>query len=473
MKRIAIFGTSADPFGAHHESILLGLSVWQDPCFDEIVVIPCGPRNDQPNTQRTPALHRAAMTDIACQGIPKVTVDLSDLERDEFSPLIDLNRRYGADGSEVWHVIGSDLIVGGATGDSEIHRWVQGKEIWQWCRFLVMDRPGFPVVWADLPPRHVLVSQARGGSSGEIRRRLAQRQSIAGLVSGRVGSYLNRYGLYGENPLPRETKREIRKPRIFTVFDSSNVKAVEFVRSLASRVLSPDQADLILVAGGDGTMLRAIHGYWRSRLPFFGVNFGTVGFLLNEVKEADSLETLDQPLTVFQSPLLEVEMEHPDGRRSAGFAFNDAYLQVAPTSRSCGWIEVAVDGIVKFPRLVAYAALVATPAGSTAYARLMGAPPLKMGSDRLVLAAAMVDEPWDWRPSYLYLPSTSIIEFRDVDPAASPRRRLPHGYFDGLDFGEVSRLRVRLSRTAAAELAFLPGHDFQTRQARLRHLVNL
>ena len=108
--------------------------------FDRVIVVPCGPRPDKPSD--VDPVYRAAMADLAFRGIDGVEVDLFDLEQATFTRTHELNRLY-ADRGEVWHVVGSDLIAGGRSGGSSIHRnWQHGRELWGELNFAVVSRPG-------------------------------------------------------------------------------------------------------------------------------------------------------------------------------------------------------------------------------------------------------------------------------------------------------------------------------------------
>ena len=84
------------------------------------------------------------------------------------------------------------------------------------------------------------------------------------------------------------------------------------------------EPELIVVVGGDGTMLRAIRQHWRDRLPFYGLNTGHLGFLLND---ADGQRFWEDDLRLYQLPLLWVETVAPDGERLGGLAFNDCWVE--------------------------------------------------------------------------------------------------------------------------------------------------
>jgi NAD kinase len=227
----------------------------------------------------------------------------------------------------------------------------------------------------------------------------------------------------------------------------------------AAALAAYDRPDpkVILVVGGDGTMLRAIRQHWADGLPFFGINTGHVGFLLND---PDGHDLWAADLRPYRLPLLSVEAVAPDGTRRDEVAFNDCWVE--REGGQTAWIEVGVNGAVRLPRLVADGILVATAAGSTGYARALGAVPLPFNAPLLTLAGSNVFSPRNWRPALL-TPDCSVT-VRNLDPGKRPLR----GFVDGVAVGPVAAMTVRVSPVAAATLLFTPEHDPEAKLAQLQ-----
>lgn len=245
-------------------------------------------------------------------------------------------------------------------------------------------------------------------------------------------------------PAPDAFHFPARRVRLY--FDREKREAEEVARALAP-FESPDPVAIVVV-GGDGTMLRAIRQHWTDGLPFYGLNTGHLGFLLNDPTR---LDFWDRPLRRYRLPLLGVETVAPDGTRKEEMAFNDCWVE--RESGQTAWIEVGVNGLVRMPRVVADGMLVATAAGSTSYARALGATPLPFNADLLTLAGSNVLKPEFWRPAVL--PLESSIRLRNLDPAKRPWR----GFIDGLAQGPVLEMTVRIRATTAVELLFAPEYD--------------
>jgi nicotinic acid mononucleotide adenylyltransferase len=168
-RSIAVYGGSFNPPGIHHRRIAEALRTR----FDEVVVVPCGPRPDKPQASAIAPVYRAALADVAFKGINGVEVDLFDLEQATFTRTHELDKRYAPRG-EVWHAVGSDLITGGRRGESFIHRvWQNGPGVWRALNFAVVGRRGHDFGPEDLPPRHRVIEAADAdGSSAALRERL-------------------------------------------------------------------------------------------------------------------------------------------------------------------------------------------------------------------------------------------------------------------------------------------------------------
>jgi NAD kinase len=248
------------------------------------------------------------------------------------------------------------------------------------------------------------------------------------------------------------------------VADERNERAMAWSRKF-SRWAVDDDPNLIVVFGGDGSMLHAIQHHWRKRVPFFGVNAGHLGFLLNDpgsfIDDDAAVAALwQQALVVHHMPMLHVELLTRDTGWRDGLTFNDAWLERS-TGQSA-WIEVQVDGRVRIPKLVCDGALVSTAPGSTAYARSMGAHPLLADTPAWLIVGSNVVDPILWK-SALLSPS-STVEMRSLNIEKRPLT----GFLHGVSMGEVTEMRARLSRAASVELAFLPDHDMAEKIARIQ-----
>ncbi len=453
--RVALFGGSFNPPGRHHRLIAERLSSM----FDEVRVIPCGPRPDKTVTNEIPPVYRATLADITFSGLPRVIVDLFDLEQESFTRSHQLETRFAGLG-EIWHVVGTDLVAGGGKGESLIQRtWEKGRQLWSEARFAVLTRPGHEVAAADLPPQAEVIEFDAPGSSTEIRDRLGRAKPVQDLVMPRARAYLERYGLY-RSPVPGTWSRGTLADKPFHLLvDEANPKAETLAAMLPAGVAS-EEAAFITTVGGDGAMLSGIREHWRLRLPFFGLNAGNLGFLMNAPQEVLGRPFPPVDVIFRQLPMLYLEITHADGRVSTTHGFNDAWLERA--SSQTAWLQVRVNDVVRIPKLVSDGALVATAAGSTAYARSMGAAPLLADTPAWLLVGSNVMEPATWRSALLSIDAN--VEMRAIDPGRRPVK----AFVDGESHGLVHSIKARIARAASAELVFCADHDMAEKIAHIQ-----
>lgn len=450
VRKIAVYRGSFNPPGRRHRSIAEALSRE----FDELVIAPWHTRPGEEVKYDVAPVYRATMIDLAFQDLPNVRIEFFDLEAGACSPPGNAIQKLKLEG-DISIVVSPSVIEGGRQRQSTLHKAPGGEALWREKQFIVVRRPGEEIHPGDLPPRHRFLKTDAGGSSEEIRERIFRLQSIEDWVDPAIEQYIRRHDLYRGMPHVRTTKFRVEELRPLIFADERNDKAIALLECLPSE--DDANPNIILVLGGDGTMLRAIRQHWRRRLPFYGINTGHLGFLLNNALPDD---VVGRSLILEQISLLRVEMIALNGERKVSLAFNDAWVERG--TGQTAWIEVKVNGKTRLSRLVADGVLVATAGGSTSYARAMGATPLPLSTPALLLVGSNVLLPVSWRP--VLLPLGSLIELRTLDPDKRPLE----GFVDGTPHGRVQGMKVHTSNVAAVELAFDPSHVPAEKLARIQ-----
>jgi NAD kinase len=444
--QIALYRGRFDPPGLHHVAVLQALLQR----FDRVVVVPWGPTRDRAIDENVSPVYRARMIDLAFGRIdPRVTVDLRDIEGATISEARALESDPGFAGASVVHVVEADTL---ADDRARLHA----------------DARVVVIATADaaVPAGNDVVRVATDVAGSVMRKRLYEGQSVDDLVPAAVARVIARHGLYRGTEPRISARARFDSPRVLVVKDDRNERAVAWSRLFAPfAVTHPDDADLIVVLGGDGSMLHAIQTHWRRRVPFLGVNAGHLGFLLNDARGiVDSDEQVAQllrgDLVLHHLPMLHIEYQNKAGAWGAGLSFNDAWVE--RSSGQSAWLEVKVDGKVRLPKLVCDGALVSTAAGSTAYARSMGAQPLLLDTPAWLVVGSNVMDPIHWKSALVS--RNSLVEIRSLHVEKRPLV----GFLHGVSLGEVVALRARLSRAASVELAFLDAHDMAEKIARIQ-----
>ena len=232
--------------------------------------------------------------------------------------------------------------------------------------------------------------------------------------------------------------------------------AQEALAALEARytVVPPEQADVVVALGGDGLMLQTLHQFMGSAKPIYGMNKGTVGFLMNEYLEDDMLDRLEAAHRSVVHPLLMVARTL-DGETHTARAINDVYLfrQTHQTAK----LRVSINSQVRLSELVADGCLVATPAGSTAYNLSVGGPILPLDASLLALTPISAFRPRRWTGALL--PQQARIQFDVIDP----ERRPVSAVADHTEFSRVSQVSVSLDRSVDLVMLHDPGHGLDER----------
>jgi len=222
--------------------------------------------------------------------------------------------------------------------------------------------------------------------------------------------------------------------------------------------VDPSQADAVIALGGDGFMLQTLHGMLENRriLPIFGMNLGTVGFLMNEWR-LDGLEHRLTRAKAFKVNPLRMIAQTVNGEQIALPAINEVSL--LRETRQTAWLEVSVDGRVVIPELVCDGALVATPAGSTAYNLSANGPILPLDCGLVALTPISPFRPRRWRGAIL--PERARIKLRVVDPVKRPVSAVA----DQREVRDVASVEIAIDLAMPLTLLFDPEHTLDDRIA--------
>ena len=185
-----------------------------------------------------------------------------------------------------------------------------------------------------------------------------------------------------------------------------------------------DAADVIVALGGDGLMLTTLHATEGLGIPVYGMNRGTVGFLMNTYGEDALVERLAAAEEAVLNPL-RMRATRADGSVVEALAINE--VSILRSGPQAAKLRILVDGRERLAELVADGALVCTPAGSTAYNYSAHGPILPIGAGILALTPMAAFRPRRWRGALLPKAARVIFEVREADkrPVVGRRRIRP------------------------------------------------
>lgn len=221
--------------------------------------------------------------------------------------------------------------------------------------------------------------------------------------------------------------------------------------------VSPVHADVIVALGGDGFMLSTLHATQGLRAPVYGMNRGTVGFLMNEYSP-DNLRARLEEAEMAEIHPLRMRAQQASGNVVEALAINEvSLLRQGPQAAK---LRILIDGRERMPELVCDGALVATPAGSTAYNYSAHGPILPIGSEVLALTAMAAFRPRRWRGAIL--PMDAKVRFEVLEHEKRPVLAVA----DSTEARDVTAVDIEIDRSVTHRLLFDPGHGLEERLIR-------
>lgn len=215
-----------------------------------------------------------------------------------------------------------------------------------------------------------------------------------------------------------------------------------------------DAADIVVALGGDGLMLQTLHRVMRTGIPVYGMNFGSVGFLMNNFSE----DHLDERLGAVQRTRiypLSMQVIDASGKTQSALAINEVSL--FRSTYQAAKIQIIVDEATRLEELICDGVLLSTPAGSTAYNLSAHGPILPIEAPLLALTPISPFRPRRWRGAIL----SNRAEVRFITREAD--KRPVSAVADNVEFQNVLEVIVREDRTHAVTLLFDPGTSLEER----------
>ena len=213
-------------------------------------------------------------------------------------------------------------------------------------------------------------------------------------------------------------------------------------------------ADVIVVLGGDGFMLEVMHQYMARNIPFYGMNCGTVGFLMNTYSPEKLTERINNARSHILHPL-RMFARNVHGKDYELLAINEVSL--FRQSRQAAKIRITVDHVVRIPEMTSDGILVATPAGSTAYNSSAGGPIIPLDSNIIALTPLSPFRPRHWHGALLSHNSSVTFEVLDCD------KRPVSAVADFTEVRDVVSVAISEQQKTSIRLLFDPEHNLEER----------
>ena len=215
-------------------------------------------------------------------------------------------------------------------------------------------------------------------------------------------------------------------------------------------------ADIILVLGGDGTLLHAMHKSMKigQDIRIFGMNRGSIGFMMNDYQENNLMERLKKAHMVKLHPL-KMTAKTLSGEEYIAYGMNDVSL--LRETRQTAKIKIIIDGVVRMEELICDGLIISTPAGSTAYNLSAHGPIIPLNANILALTPISPFRPRRWRGALL--PNGCEIELEIIKAKYRPVSAVA----DFTEIRDVAYVKVIEDRTIKINLLFDPELNLDER----------
>ena len=245
----------------------------------------------------------------------------------------------------------------------------------------------------------------------------------------------------------------LQKPYFVT---SSSKEAIAYKAEMETRYgsFSRDECDVIVALGGDGFMLEAIKGDLDLNLPIFGLNFGSVGFLMNALNDEELIERINSSQSIDISPLKMTGTTSHDKDHS-GIAINE--LSLLRETRQAAKLKITIDNKTSLDELICDGILLSTPSGSTAYNLSAHGPILPINADVLALTPISAFRPRRWRGAIIE--SSSKVEFEILESKKRPISAVA----DNIEVRDVIKVQVTQDKDRTVKILFDEKHSFEER----------
>ncbi len=225
-------------------------------------------------------------------------------------------------------------------------------------------------------------------------------------------------------------------------------------KDITNNILNVENIDLVIAIGGDGLMLKLLHEYENKKISLYGINCGTVGFLMNSFNEGNFIEIINRAEESTLHPL-RMEVLTQENEKQIHIAINEVAL--LRQSSQAAKIKIRINDRERIDNLSADGVLVATPAGSTAYNLSVRGPIIPFNSQIIALTPISPFRPRNWRGALL--PSNSKVEFEIIDANLRPVSATA----DSNEVKNVKKVTVFEDRSIGFKILFDPNHSLEER----------
>jgi|TARA_B100001079_G_scaffold37202_1_gene28546 NAD+ kinase len=232
----------------------------------------------------------------------------------------------------------------------------------------------------------------------------------------------------------------------------TNVKADTSQKVLLKRYKNylPNQSDVIVVIGGDGFMLKTLKKYQKYNKPFYGMNRGTFGFLMNKFKSKNIEKFISRAKTISIS-VLEMHANTINNVKKTAIAINE--ISLLRQGRQAASLQISNGKKIVIKKLISDGVLVSTPAGSTAYNLSVHGPILSLDSKKLAITPISPFRPRRWKGKIVS--SSSLIKIKNLNKIKRPISVVA----DNVEVRNINNVKIRINNDMKFKLLYDPNNS--------------
>ena len=240
----------------------------------------------------------------------------------------------------------------------------------------------------------------------------------------------------------------------FYFTSSGNKEAIKAKNALAEQYgqFIPKESDVIVPVGGDGFLLKCLHDYNNLNKPFFGINYGSVGFLMNAASNKNLEELIENSKSTELKPLQMTAQDEND-KVYDSIAYNEVSLM--RQSHQASKFEIKINDTVRISELICDGVLVSTSAGSTAYNLSAHGSILPLDSKLLALTPISAFRPRRWRGALLSeknIIKIKVLNFKDRKVSVTA---------DNIEFRNIREVTIQSSQDSSCKILFDNNHSIE------------
>ena len=214
----------------------------------------------------------------------------------------------------------------------------------------------------------------------------------------------------------------------------------------------PESADVIIPIGGDGILLKSLHDFNSLNKPFFGINYGSVGFLMNSANKSNLEDTINSSKSTELKPLKMMAKDHKNNTYES-IAYNEVSLM--RQSHQASKFEIKINDITRMNELICDGVLVSTSAGSTAYNLSAHGSILPLDSRLLALTPISAFRPRRWRGALLSesnIIKINVLNFKERQVSVTA---------DNIEFRNIKEVTIQSSNDKICKILFDKNHSIE------------